>query len=473
MANALVTTLNTFLNEILKVDGSRFNERPAKKIDGLINKIIVRTTLALLAISVTWTNAESIDLRLHGSNTVGEKYAPLLIDGFLKQQGFVLIDTYAGEVSVEKKIIARDPRTKRQVVVDLQSHGSSTGFKDLIAGKTDLAMSSRKIKAQELDDLNTKFPGLELAEFEHIIAYDALAIIVHPDNPVNSVTLEQLAQIYSGQVSNWQDLGGADLPIQVLARDDNSGTYDTFKSLVLKPFDGKLISTAGRFESSKALADQVLSNAGAIGFVGISHTAETKVVSIASAQGADGIVPTKYTIGTEDYPLSRKLYLYYPPQQDIALAKAFIEFATHEQGQKLASEADLISFFPTTSRPRLDTHDLSREYANLAMYGRRLSVTLRLEQAEMDAKTRRDLSRLIGYQQQNPHNRLVLAGFWDDPKMSKQSAQRMTQWIDAIKQALKAAEVEPWVVQGGFLPIENNQLEQGKALNRRVEVWVL
>ncbi|NVK89515.1 MAG: substrate-binding domain-containing protein [Gammaproteobacteria bacterium] len=435
-----------------------------------LSRILPPLMLAFLML-INWCHADS--LRLHGSNTVGEKYAPLLIEGFLKHQGYVLISIKPGAVAVEKQIVATDSNTQQQFIVDLKSHGSSTGFADLLAKKTDIAMSSRPIKAAELEALQALYPNLERAAMEHIIAFDALAVIVHPDNPINHLTLAQLAQVFAGEIDNWQALGGADQPLSILARDDNSGTYDTFKSLVLKPNERKLTPQAKRFESSSQLTQQVLTTPGAIGFVGISHTAESKILAIATAPGASGIKPDQYTIGTEDYPLSRRLYLYAPTLTQGSAAKAFIEFAVSETGQRLAKNAELISFFPTSSRPRLDQRNLQREYRNLALYGRRLSVTLRLDNNQLDGKTRRDLARIVSYHQQNPHNRIVLAGFWDDPKLSPSSQQQLATWLEVLKQALNEAALEPWLVSGGFLPIENNQVEQGRALNRRVEVWVL
>ncbi len=436
--------------------------------------------LALVLTQFAELSAQELDnwqtnrFRIHGSNTVGEKFAPLLIEGFLKSQGYTLIDIEPTGEPVERQVVARDQERKTKIEVELQAHGSSTGFKDLLIGTTDIAMSSRKIKDEETDMLLARYPSMaQLETVEHIIAYDALAIMVHPENPVSSISLRQLAAIFSGEITNWKELGGNDSEIEVLARDNNSGTFDTFKSLVLKPVSASLSTEAARFESSRELARRVSENVDAIGFVGISHTKGNKVLAIAKEQGAQGIVPDRFTIGTEDYPLSRKLYLYLPTENAKPLIKEFVEFATHEEGQRLAAHADLISFYPTTSRPSYKPHQLSRQYANLVMFGKRLSVMLRLNDGKLDAKARRDLERVIQYREQNPHNRLVLAGFWDDPQLTKSSVQQLQIWIDAIAEELRGYEIEPWQVDGGFLPIENNDIESGRAINRRVEVWVL
>ncbi|WP_144393307.1 substrate-binding domain-containing protein [Pleionea sediminis] len=414
------------------------------------------------------------DFKIHGSNTVGEKFAPILLEKFLTTKGYTRVQLIRQPSPVEKRISATNPLRKKSVNVDLAAHGSSTGFVDLLAGNTDIAMSSRPIKPEEMSALGKIYPSIGRGEAENIIAYDALAVVVHPDNPINNITLGQLAAIYSGEISNWQDVGGIDARINVLARDDNSGTYDTFKKLVLKTHDKTLINSSQRFESSQKLTKTVAENPAAIGFVGISHTQGAKVLAVANELGARGIRPDEYTIGTEDYPLSRKLFLYFPTENDNVMAREFVQFVTGEQGQRLASRADLISFFPTSSKPNLAGKEVERKYAHLADFGKRLSVTLRLsEEGSLTSKLRRDLERLIQFKRANPHNRIVLAGFWDDPDMSQTSLQQVESWMSVIKEVLLAQQIEPWSVHGGFLPIENNELDSGRAMNRRVEVWTL
>ncbi len=412
-------------------------------------------------------------LRIHGSNTVGEKFAPELVEGYLKTQGFTLITEKSGSSPVEKQFIAEDPDKKTRIIVELAAHGSSTGFKDLAAGKTDIAMSSRKIKSKEVETLKASYPSIGEESTEIVIAYDALAVITHPENKVSTLSLEQIASIFSGEVVNWKELGGDDAPIEVLARDNNSGTYDTFLSLVLKPFEKTLAVQAARLESSRELATKVLNSKNAIGFVGASHTNSTQIIAIAKEAGALGIKPDQYTIGTEDYPLSRKLYLYLPKEIDKPLAQEFVDFSVSGDGQTLAKFADLISFYPTLSRPSFKGIQLEKKYAGLVTYGQRLSVVLRLQEGQIDSRTRRDLERIVSYKKQNPHRRLVLAGFWSDPQEKSSTRKNIDGWVNAFKEQLSAKEIDAWDVYGGYLPIENNSVETGKLLNRRVEVWAL
>ncbi|NVJ60942.1 MAG: phosphate ABC transporter substrate-binding protein [Gammaproteobacteria bacterium] len=419
-------------------------------------------------------NLQQKDLvHIHGSNTVGEEFAPLLIETFLKSRNFDLVDKVSQSSPVEKKIIGTDLDSKTKLIFDLQAHGSSTGFADLISKKAHIAMASRKIKPEEKLELGKIYPSFLNDNAEHIIAYDALAIVVHPKNPISNLSLTQIAQLFSGQVKDWSEISEYSGSVNLYSRDDNSGTYDTFNSLVLKANGMKLSSFAGRYESSHTLVQNVTSDPYGIGFVGVSHIGNGKVIAVTRKEGVTGIKPNKFTIGTEDYPLSRKLFLYYPTELAHSEASAFVAFVKQERGQRLADDAGLVSFFPTSDRPALDSNELERQYANLAMFGRRLSVVLRLPDNQLDAKTKRDIQRIAQFKQQYPHNRLVLAGFSDDPDQKTSSKLQVETWLEHIKRELENLDIEPWSVDAGFLPLEKSANAQKDELNRRVEVWVL
>src|SRR5690606_21177769 len=114
---------------------------------------------------------------------------------------------------------------------------------------------------------------------EHIIALDGLAIIVNQNNPLKAISTEMLARVFSGEISRWSELGGPELPIVLLARDDNSGTFDTFNSLVLKKYAKQLSAKAQRFESSTDLSVAVSQHEAAIGFIGLNYISYNKALA--------------------------------------------------------------------------------------------------------------------------------------------------------------------------------------------------
>ena len=194
-------------------------------------------------------------LRIQGSNTIGAELGPALVEGLLQEQGLLKIHRETPDNANEQRIVGQTAQGKR-VVIEVAAHGSSTGFAALKNASADLAASSREIKDSELQTLQS-LGDLKSPAAEQVIAIDGLAIILHPDNPLQQLDTEQLARIFAGEVKSWEDLGGRGGSIHLYARDDQSGTYDTFKELVLSRRGKSLSSNAKRFESSEQLSDAV------------------------------------------------------------------------------------------------------------------------------------------------------------------------------------------------------------------------
>ena len=167
-------------------------------------------------------------LRIQGSNTIGAALGPALVKGLMEYQGLQDVRAEPGAGVNEQRVVGKT-RQGQTVTIEVAAHGSSTGFAALKNNRADLAAASRPINDSELVDLDPlgdlKTPGAE-----HVIAIDGLAIIVNPRNPLNSLNTEQLAQIFNGEVSTWEALGGTGGTIHLYARDDQSGTFDTFRT---------------------------------------------------------------------------------------------------------------------------------------------------------------------------------------------------------------------------------------------------
>lgn len=231
---------------------------------------------ALLALSALGLPSQATDLQIHGSNTVGATLAPMLVTGYLEKRTGASVSAKATSVENEKVIEARDGGSPIRVLV--AAHGSSTGYKALAAGEADIWASSRPVKAEEAEQFRSR-ADLSSLDSEHVIAIDGLAILVHPSNPVSQLSIDTLGRIYAGQIRNWSELGGPDRLIKLYARDDRSGTWDTFKSLVL----GKrytLAASAQRYESNDQLSDDVSRDPAGIGFAGLASVRNSKVLAI-------------------------------------------------------------------------------------------------------------------------------------------------------------------------------------------------
>ena len=171
----------------------------------------------------------STQLRFAGSNTVGEQLVPELVEGYVDILGGTAAEWQEGAAPNEKALQLGQSANGLPDVVDVRAHGSSTAFPALAQTQADIGMSSRSIKDDEASLLAT-LGDMRSADAEHILALDGLAIIVHPDNPVDTLSKRDIARLFACDVVDWQELGGPPGPVRIYARDAKSGTYDTFES---------------------------------------------------------------------------------------------------------------------------------------------------------------------------------------------------------------------------------------------------
>ena len=189
--------------------------------------------------------------------------------------------------------------------------GSGTGIAALVNGTVDIANASRQIKQKEIDLAGEK----GILPVEHIIARDAIAVIVNPENPVTELTLQQISDIYSGVYTNWNEVGGEDRPIVRLSRETNSGTHVYFLETVLRLGDKEsttLFSTNTLLlPSSEGIIVEVRQNPNAIGYDGLGYVPhDLKVIAIAPEASDDYILPSVETVNSGTYPIARDLYMY-------------------------------------------------------------------------------------------------------------------------------------------------------------------
>ncbi|MDH1443836.1 substrate-binding domain-containing protein [Pseudomonas sp. GD03721] len=412
-------------------------------------------------------------LRIEGSNTIGARLAPELIKGLFEAQGLLDIHSEDGARANEQRVLARQA-DGRAVVVEIAAHGSGTGFTALSDGSADLAASSRPIKDSEATSL-AALGDLRSPQSEQVIAIDGLAIIVHPSNPVAALSVEQIAQLFSGEIDDWASLGGRPGQVHPYARDDNSGTYDTFKELVLAPGGRTLAPRAQRFESSTQLSDAVSSDANGIGFIGLPYIRQAKAVSVASGD-SQPMPPSTTLIATEDYPLARRLFLYNAPQLTNPWARALIDFAHSPRGQAIV-DSSFIAQTVQAVKVSTDTQ-MPAEYRQLAKQAQRLSVNFRFQEgsATLDNKAHRDMRRVLDYLKQHDklQNKVVLVGF-GDPKSDPERAELLSKLrAMAVRRELAREGVLLREVTGlgSELPVAANDQDNGRIRNRRVEVWV-
>ena len=218
-----------------------------------------------------------------------------------------------------------------EVNITVSESGSGNGAKSLINGACDVATMSRPMKNSETKAAQ----DAGILPIEHIVAMDGIALIVHPSNPVAGLSIEQVAAIYTGKIKNWKELGGPDKPIVVISRDTNSGTYETFETMVLK--GAKLAGSTEYVGSNGAIRQRVMSTEAAIGYAGFAFVEGVKALKVNDA------MPTPETVTAKTYPVARPLYMYTNgrPKQGTALYD-FVNLCNEPQGKKIIEDTGFV-----------------------------------------------------------------------------------------------------------------------------------
>ncbi len=412
--------------------------------------------------------------RLHGSNTLGEKLTPRLVEAYLMSRGATQIKTEDTNVAGERKVFA--VLNGRQEFIDIHAHGSGTAFTDLAKGKTDIGMSSRRIKDVERSELLNSMGDLQLPENEWIVGLDGLAIITHSGNPIPSLSMSQIVKIFSGEITNWSELGWRDQPITLYARDEKSGTWDSFKSMVLEPAKATLATSAKRYESSSSLSDDVARDAGAIGFIGLPYVRRAKLIPVSATKTSLAILPNHFTVGTEDYLLSRRLYFYASSQHSKNAAAEFLKFVTTERAQSIVEDVGFVSQNIKLGEP-FDNKLYPDEMQRLIAQSQRLSLNFRFKDGsdQLDTKAMQDLDRLTRYVEKNSPMRVQLFGFSDGEGDQAENLALSERRARVVEDHLISRGIFPLVAKGmgAVAPLASSKTEEGRRMNRRVEVWLL
>lgn len=220
--------------------------------------------------------------------------------------------------------------------VTVTGGGSGVGISSLLAGTTDIAQASRKIKFSERQQLKDK--GKEAKEV--IVAYDALAVVVHPSNKVSNLTREQLEGIFTGKITNWKQVGGADLKIVPYSRETSSGTYEFFREHVLA--NKNYVNGIMGLPATGAIIQSVGQTKGAIGYVGLAYINKSvKAIHVSYDGGKKFIEPSVANAKSKTYPVVRPLYFYYEAKSEKTV-KPFVDYVLSAKGQKIVSDVGFI-----------------------------------------------------------------------------------------------------------------------------------
>ncbi len=260
-----------------------------------------------------------------------------------KTDGEIVIENKGSDTMVNLALVWAEEYMTRQpnVRLSVTGGGSGTGIAALMNGTVDLANASRSMKAVEFQAARAR--GYTPQEF--IVARDAIAVVVHPSNPVNGLTIQQLADIYTGKITNWQTVGGADRPIVLLSRESNSGTYVYFLEHVIRQGDeqSQLLFSPETLlmPSSEGISAEVRQNPNAIGYDGLGYvTPDQKMLGLARRDGDEYILPSVEAVNAATYPIARPLFIYTVNEPTGAI-KAYLDWILSD-GQALIPQLGFV-----------------------------------------------------------------------------------------------------------------------------------
>ncbi len=444
-----------------------------------------------LGVAEPATAAAAIEtVRLSGSDSLGQNLMPVLMNGYAAQVG--------GEFTNMAPSYLLNSERGGGVEFIVNSGLSSEAFAGLLNESTDIGMSTRRIRPDEARQLANSGAGdMNAADQEQVIGVGALVMIAHPDINVEIIGAKQIGKIYAGQITNWRQVGGPDLPIVRFDRQADSGPGALFNHQMYVNLNFARGEGVRQMESNQAMIAAVNSTPGAIGFV---EFAAAENVNSLAFKSKCGIVfrPNAFAIKAEEYPFLTRLYLYNRRDHVSNAAQSFLDFAVSSDADEFVSEAGFIGLgILRTSQNAVNGRLGTLMQADLANNERALSGELALDllnydrlsstfrfgsgSSQLDNKALADMDRLINYlAAQDGNIEVVLAGFADtdggfamNQRLSASRARTVMSALTRAGAGRLGGNIS--VATRGYSelsPAVCNLSPKAKGINRRVEVWL-
>ncbi|MEO9823401.1 MAG: phosphate ABC transporter substrate-binding/OmpA family protein [Paracoccaceae bacterium] len=431
-------------------------------------------------------------IRFAGSDTVGLGLLPHLMKDYATYLEADMASTDLSDTETYKRYV--DASGAEITSIFANSTGSGDAFDALEVSGAEFGMTSRRAKDKEIVRMVASGAGdLRGTENETVIAVDSLAVITHPSNPVRDLDMSDIGDIYLGKITNWSQVGGPDAPITVLSREDGSSTRGVFEKAVFSgdepPLADRVTYPGG---DNPEMAEAVRSNPFAIGYVGFAYSKGLNRINLTSECGITSTA-NSFSVKTEEYPLGRRLYLYNRPDGLNDEAQKFLQYVLSPDADDAIAESSFINFaVERTAQPRsrVQVTDLTRPSelrlanemsAELGNWDR-LSTTVRFPtgSSTLGNKELNDIKRLISYLEELPAGTPVaIVGFADsvgpfssNVQLSERRAQTVSETIRRMGgERLSGIQFENRSY-GELAPSVCNTNENGRKINRRVELWV-
>lgn len=436
-------------------------------------------------------------VNISGSDAIGSLLMPLLIEGYAGVFDGAIEAVRNNEVEKVLAVVDDGGFGDRKAQFRILTSITSDAFANLVGRSTEIGMASRAIPDAQADILAKTGAGdMRSAANEHIVALDSIVVIAHPDNPVGAITMSQLRDIYSGKITNWAEVGGRNAQINVVNRMAGTSTRQVFEDLVFAESDVGVPAKQSVVDSFEDVALTTRQNEDALAYVPIAYIGGAKPLDLVSACGIT-MTPDPFSIRTEDYNLGRFLYLY--TRQDtlspegadfldfiksndaanVILKAGYIDLGVDRQSQDLTGERAALLLEESAT---FVEEDAKQDMLRALVRNDRLSSTFRFETGSdrLTDRAQLNLERLVDYAADLPSgSRLTFVGFADsigdfqnNLLLSEARANRVLTAFDS----LPAANGNDIIVRargfGELAPTSCNDTDEGRSLNRRVEVWI-
>ncbi len=433
-----------------------------------------------------------------GSSTIAEVLMPALLEGFALRNGFEVQRETLGETLVQYSLMDRQTQ-KTQARFGFRITTTDEGFADLLADEADVVLALREIRPEERTRAREAGMGdMTDRNRSRVLALDAMVPIVAPGNPVKAIELPDLAAAFSGQITNWSDLGGPDAPITLHLPDAGSGLSQAVEGRLLRPVGLELRQEVVRHRVSSTLSRAVTIDPYALGLVSFAEVGNARMLTLTGPCGFT-LEATRRTIKTEDYPLTSPMFLYMPARRLPKVARDFLAYLRGPAAQIVIRRVGFVDQAPeeipinrqgdrfanaiATAGPEVTLDEIQRMVSRLRPMVR-LTTSFRFEtgSTRLDAQSRSNVEQLARSIEAGVYDARALrfVGFSDGEgpaPANLEIAQRRARAVrDAVVTATETVSHERLEMTveayGEAMPMACDDSAWGRQVNRRVEIWL-
>ena len=451
-----------------------------------------------------------IQVRLAGAASVGQRLTREVAKAWAVKLGLKNVRVNAGVEPDEYEVVADRAESLRKMRISVSSKGMGAGLEPLLRGQTDFWMGVRQARESDLENVRKRnvpnVPSLQQFQapgVENLVGLDPLAFLVNTRNPVKTLSYQQLRDLYSGKITNWSQLGGANLPVGLYVLDPSNAITGNFCDAVLgmpevpRCLDSMARLAAPRLPVFEDMADAVASTPGGLGYLAVAERKNARAVAIGTDCGT-GIDATPFRVKADEYPLIGRLYLYTNPARPLSpAARAYLDFILSNEGQAAVAKSGYGDLVPGLSpeaysadrmdhvrdaqdggHTRIRPND-ARSFEEAVGSADRLSITFRFQAGtnDLDSRGEADVVRLVQLMQQPAYTtkQVVLVGYSGASGDYAEGRALSQDRAEAIRERLAAQSGLKDVVSLGVGPaaaVACNLDPNTAPLNQRVEVWL-